>query len=128
MGNLCGKQSKDDNFAGPGRTLGAAPPPSTNAKASVPARVANPEGGASAKPKVTGPGRTVGGGSQIGEDARAAAAAAAERRNNKTAEGDLAKKLEAQKKKTQNQTLQEAAQENRLHREVDAKKPVQDYR
>jgi hypothetical protein len=79
MGNLCGKQSKDDNFQGAGRTLGAAPTPAT--KASVPARIAN-EG---TKAKISGPGRTVGvGGSGQGtEDARSAAAAAAEVRRKK---------------------------------------------
>lgn len=74
MGNLCGKSSKDENFQGAGRTLGSAPAPAT--KASIPAGVANE----AAKPKVTGPGRTVGGSSSSGgaSDPRAAAAAAAE--------------------------------------------------
>ncbi|PSN73135.1 hypothetical protein BS50DRAFT_672092 [Corynespora cassiicola Philippines] len=116
MGNLCGKQSKDDNFQGPGRTLGSAPAPAT--KASVPARVA--EGGSGKKPKVSGPGRTVGGGEPSGDDARSAAAAAAEARNTKAPTGDLAKKLDAQKRQTQTQTLQQAAAENRAQREADA--------
>lgn len=85
MGNLCGKQSKDDNFQGAGRTLGAAPTPAT--KASVPARIANDSSGApKPKPKVSGPGRTVGGASGTGEgsgDPKAAAAAAAEVRTRK---------------------------------------------
>lgn len=81
MGNLCGKSSKDENFHGPGRTLGSAPAPAT--KASVPARVANEGPATSSKPKVTGPGRTVGGASanDTANDPRAAAAAAAEVRS-----------------------------------------------
>ncbi|KAL5393468.1 hypothetical protein DPSP01_000287 [Paraphaeosphaeria sporulosa] len=118
MGNLCGKSSKDDNFQGAGRTLNAAPAPAT--KASIPA---------SAKPKVTGPGRTVGGpgGSDGANDPRAAAAAAAEARANKPVTGDLAKKLEEQKKQTRNQTLQQAADENRLQREADAATETRNY-
>jgi hypothetical protein len=83
MGNLCGKSSKEDNFHGAGRTLESAPAPAT--KASIPARVAN-AGGSSAKPKVTGPGRTVGGagGSDGADDPRTAAAAAAEVRSAKS--------------------------------------------
>ena len=68
MGNLCGKQSRD-NFEGQGRTLGSAPAPAT--KASVPNNVAP------AKPKVGGPARTLGD-SNREDDPKAAAAAAAE--------------------------------------------------
>ncbi|KAF2264468.1 hypothetical protein CC78DRAFT_580249 [Lojkania enalia] len=130
MGNLCGKQSAD-NFAGPGRTLGSAPPPSSNAKAAVPARVANNTGISSptpkSKPKVGGPGRTTGGGA-ADNDPRSAAAAAAEARAQKTAgTGDLGKKLEAQKKQTRNQTLQEAARESRQQREADAATEARNY-
>ena len=71
MGNLCGKQSKD-NFDGQGRTLGSAPAPAT--KASVPSNVAAP------KPKVGGPARTLGEGNRV-DDPKAAAAAAAEVRS-----------------------------------------------
>jgi len=35
------------------------------------------------------------------------------------AKGDLAKKLEAQKRQTRNQTLQAAARENRMARDAD---------
>ncbi|KAH7114195.1 hypothetical protein B0J11DRAFT_584629 [Dendryphion nanum] len=129
MGNLCGKQSKD-SFDGPGRVLGAAPTPSNNAKASVPKQ---------AKPKVGGPPRTLGGESSTGGDARSAAAAAAEfarqandnngldARASKTATGDLAKKLEAQKKQTHNQTLQQVAQENLAQRQADAATEARNY-
>jgi hypothetical protein len=68
MGNLCGKQSKD-NFEGQGRTLGSAPAPVT--RASIPNNVATP------RPKVGGPPRTLGE-SNRGDDPKAAAAAAAE--------------------------------------------------
>jgi len=79
MGNLCGKQSKD-NFEGQGRTLGSAPAPAT--KASVPNNVAP------AKPKVGGPARTLGD-SNREDDPKAAAAAAAEVRTcNLTADDD----------------------------------------
>ncbi|KAH9865596.1 hypothetical protein J1614_009181 [Plenodomus biglobosus] len=69
MGNLCGKESKSDNFDGQGRTLGSAPAPAT--KASVPSNVAQ------SKPKVGGPPRTLGEGNSR-DDPKAAAAAAAE--------------------------------------------------
>ncbi|KAJ4301873.1 hypothetical protein N0V90_003969 [Kalmusia sp. IMI 367209] len=143
MGNLCGKESKDENFQGPGRTLGSAPAPAT--KASAPARIAN-DSSSRATPKVTGPGRTVGGagGSDGANDPRAAAAAAAEVRNlkldagrktvvkpmaraNKPVTGDLARKLEEQKKQTRNQTLQQAAYENRAQRDADAAAEARNY-
>ncbi|KAF2869765.1 hypothetical protein BDV95DRAFT_620323 [Massariosphaeria phaeospora] len=142
MGNLCGKESQD-NFQGPGRTVGAAPAPAT--KATVPARIA------ATTPKATGPGRAVGGGSGIGggDNARSAAAAAAEVRSSpkspvsverravkpmvttarasKAPTGDLAKKLETQKKQTQSQTLQQAASENRAQRDADAATEARHY-
>jgi hypothetical protein len=72
MGNLCGKESKD-NFDGQGRTLGSAPAPAT--KASVPSNVAN-----APKRTVGGPPRTLGE-SNAANDPKAAAAAAAEVRS-----------------------------------------------
>jgi len=74
MGSFCGKQSKDDNFQGTGRTLDSAPPQPT--RASVPARTAN-------QPKATSPGRTLGRvqDSSSAGDPRAATAAAAEVRS-----------------------------------------------
>jgi hypothetical protein len=71
MGNLCGKESKD-NFEGQGRTLGSAPAPAT--RAPVPKNVTAP------KPKVGGPPRTLGE-SNRENDPKAAAAAAAEVRS-----------------------------------------------
>ena len=81
MGNCCGSQS-DDNFQGAGRTVGA-PSPQSNAKASVPPRIANTDGPSATKPKakVGGPGRTLGSAGGGENDARAAAAAAAEVRS-----------------------------------------------
>ncbi|KAH7388877.1 hypothetical protein BKA66DRAFT_415081 [Pyrenochaeta sp. MPI-SDFR-AT-0127] len=117
MGNLCGKQSKD-NFEGQGRTLGSAPAPAT--KASIPSSVAAP------KPKVGGPARKLGEGNS-GNDPKAAAAAAAEARANKSSPGDLQKKLDAQKRQTNNQTLQQAAEENRLAREADQATETRNY-
>lgn len=166
MGNLCGKQSKD-NFDGPGRTLGSAPAPTT--RASVPNNAAAP------KPKVGGPPRTLGD-SNKQDDPKAAAAAAAEvrynishakirasivanagivlamgkpclptntalyppnsqtqmlthaqARANKSTTGDLQKKLDAQKRQTNNQTLQQAANENRLAREADQATETRNY-
>ncbi|USP74494.1 uncharacterized protein yc1106_01768 [Curvularia clavata] len=115
MGNLCGKQSKD-NFEGQGRTLGSAPEPAT--RASVPSNAA--------KPKVGGPPRTLGD-SNRESDPKAAAAAAAEARANKSSSGDLQKKLDAQKRQTNNQTLQQAANENRLAREADQATETRNY-
>jgi hypothetical protein len=70
MGNLCGKESKD-NFEGQGRTLGSAPAPVT--KASVPSNV-------TPKRTVGGPPRTLGEGNAV-NDPKSAAAAAAEVRS-----------------------------------------------
>ncbi|KAH7085997.1 hypothetical protein BKA63DRAFT_432632 [Paraphoma chrysanthemicola] len=116
MGNLCGKESKD-NFEGQGRTLGSAPAPVT--KASVPSNV-------TPKRTVGGPPRTLGEGNAV-NDPKSAAAAAAEARNSKAATGDLAKKLEAQKRQTNTQTLQQAANENRLAREADQATETRNY-
>ncbi|CAA9958657.1 hypothetical protein CFE70_002174 [Pyrenophora teres f. teres 0-1] len=116
MGNLCGKQSKD-NFEGQGRTLGSAPEPAT--RASIPSNV-------TAKPKVGGPPRTLGD-SNRADDPKAAAAAAAEARANKPTSGDLQKRLDAQKRQTNNQTLQQAADENRRAREADQATETRNY-
>lgn len=74
MGCFSSKEAPKDNFQGPGRVLGSAPPPSNSARASVPAR-AGITGDSAAK--TTNPGRTTGGAS-TGNDPRSAAAAAAE--------------------------------------------------
>lgn len=77
MGALCGKESKDDNFAGPGRRLDS--PPAERATAPLPSN----------KRVVGGPPRTLGGpspasgsggggGASAADDARRRAADAAE--------------------------------------------------
>lgn len=65
MGALCGKESKDDNFAGAGRTIGAAPAQQPSTKP-LPAKVVV--------------GRTLGegGSGSASEDPREAARKAAE--------------------------------------------------
>ncbi|KAL1599671.1 hypothetical protein SLS60_007474 [Paraconiothyrium brasiliense] len=113
MGNLCGKSSKEDNFQGAGRTLASAPTPAT--KASIPASAVN-AGGPSAKPKVTGPGHTC----KAEERGEADDRHGLDARANKPVTGDLAKRLNEQKKQTNNQTLQQAAYENRAQRDADA--------
>ncbi|OJD38801.1 uncharacterized protein BKCO1_4000102 [Diplodia corticola] len=108
MGNLCGKESKSDNFAGPGRTLGAAPAPSDNARASIPAAKK------SAPPQ--GPGRTLGAGPEAGgdNDPRSAAARAAETR----AANNQAKTTKNQKL-TNRAALEEASYAERRQRDAD---------
>lgn len=72
MGNLCSKSGDDprkDNFAGPGRVLGSAPPRPENARATIPPQ----------QPSYGTTGQTLGGGRGEGtNDAKAAAARAAE--------------------------------------------------
>ncbi|KAI9656786.1 MAG: hypothetical protein M1821_003425 [Bathelium mastoideum] len=114
MGNCFGKQSSsadDDNFAGAGRTIGAAPQPQgpdANARGTIPARISQ--------------GRTLGGGDAVDEeDPRTAAARAAEERASKAqGKGALGKKLDAQRQQTRTNTLEQASRENRLARDADA--------
>lgn len=69
MGALCGKESKDDHFAGAGRTLGAAPP-QQRSTAPIPANK---------RVVIGGPARTLGeGASSASDDPREAARKAAE--------------------------------------------------
>ncbi|KAF4306889.1 hypothetical protein SLS57_011423 [Botryosphaeria dothidea] len=105
MGNLCGKESKGDNFAGPGRTLGAAPPPSDNARASIPATKKSP---------LQGNGRTLGGPGGSDNDPRSAAAKAAEER----AASNQAKTTKNQKL-TNRAALEEASYAERRARDAD---------
>lgn len=73
MGNCFGKQSdSSDSFKSPGRTLGTAPAPNDNARASVPPKISSQS-----------PGRTLGSAPQgAAEDSpKAAAARAAEVRD-----------------------------------------------
>ncbi|KAI9670577.1 MAG: hypothetical protein M1831_005797 [Alyxoria varia] len=130
MGNLCSRSSerKDDNFAGPGRTLGSAPPPPQN-RATVPARMGNSQ--STSKNHDHGAGRTLGGGggssdaqgrAEIDPNMRSAAAEAAQGRANKAnqSRGKLGDNLAAQKKQTQNQLLAASSREERGARDADA--------
>ncbi|KAJ9668640.1 hypothetical protein H2201_001282 [Coniosporium apollinis] len=123
MGNLCSREGSSSNFKGDGRTLDAPrpvqpTPPSARATSSAP-----PTSSSTSSPKtarITGPGRTLGASSDAGQDPKEAARRAAEARMQQNqAKGDLAKKLEAQKRQTRNQTLQAAARENRMARDAD---------
>jgi hypothetical protein len=69
------------------------------------------------------------GGDGAGDDPRSAAARAAEERAKKanSGSGDLAKKLDAQKKQTRTQTLEQAAYENRAARDADAALEARNY-
>lgn len=72
MGNICGKESKTDNFSQPGRVVGSAPAPAPKT-APVPKKVGGP-------PRTLG-GRgnsTEGGSTENATDARRRAAEAAE--------------------------------------------------
>ncbi|KAG0125317.1 hypothetical protein HOY82DRAFT_616740 [Tuber indicum] len=111
MGNLCGKES--GSSLPNGRVLGSGAPP-TAAASRIPLT--------SKKPKIaSGPGRTLGGGggseaesaeagAAAGEqlDPRTAAALAAEERSKKRAgTGKLGSELDKQRRKTQNQHIQD---------------------
>ncbi|KAI9738688.1 MAG: hypothetical protein M1834_008193 [Cirrosporium novae-zelandiae] len=122
MGNLCGKPSSD-NFDAPGRPLGTSAPPSdSNPRASLPAKIISPS-------KISGQGRPIGGGGNqsTNEDPRKAAAKAAEERAAKAGKvtGPLGSKLAGQKKQTMGATLNQAAAEERAHR--DAQNPAQQW-
>ncbi|KZF26399.1 hypothetical protein L228DRAFT_279606 [Xylona heveae TC161] len=109
MGNCCGKESKSsDPFEQPGRTLGSAPPPSANQRASVPARA-------------NVPGRTLGG-ANPNQDPREAAAKAAQDRaaaTNKPKTGKLGQQLDEQRRQTRATTLKAESEENRRARDAD---------
>ncbi|KAF2084460.1 hypothetical protein K490DRAFT_68768 [Saccharata proteae CBS 121410] len=120
MGNICGKSSHDDNFSSPGRTLASAPPPpSNNARASVPSNAHQPP---SQRSPLLGNGRTLGSGEGQTESPREAAAKAAEERikaqNAKT--GKI-------KKPSGRAALEEASYENRRAREADAMADARAY-
>ena len=133
MGNICSKSAnKDDNFSTPGRVLGAAPQP-----ARVPAQP-------NQKLTSSTPGRALGSAGSDGasspNDARSAAARAAQvsrevamatdmrgadvRQERAAAAnkagGKLSTSLAAQKKQTQNQTLNAGSEQERLLRSADA--------
>ncbi|KAF8445550.1 hypothetical protein BGX38DRAFT_677513 [Terfezia claveryi] len=117
MGNICGKASDPDTPSA-GRRLGSGPTTTgasstyggaLNQNPTAPIPTAHKK--SSSKPKVTGPGRTVGesvssGGEDSVRDAREAAARAAE--------GALSSKLDVQKRQTRNQQIQELSQQKKI--------------
>jgi len=72
MGGLCSKESKQNNFVGPGRVLGSAPPREANPRAPLPSGAA--AGGR--RPVQHGPGRTLGSATESRSPGAAAAQAA----------------------------------------------------
>ncbi|EON61351.1 hypothetical protein W97_00565 [Coniosporium apollinis CBS 100218] len=124
MGNLCSREGSS-NFKGEPHTLDAprpvqATPPNARATSSAAPASTGSTGSSPKIARVTGPGRTLGASSDAGQDPKEAAHRAAEARMQQNqAKGDLAKKLEAQKRQTRNQTLQAAARENRMARDAD---------
>ncbi|KAL3427780.1 hypothetical protein PVAG01_01289 [Phlyctema vagabunda] len=134
MGNLCGKQSNDDPFAQPGRTIASA-----GASTNINNNSGNSNSNANSKPtaplprKVGGPARTLGGAGAGGagggggtaaerEDARKKAAEAAEARAKEAnrPKGKLGERLAEQKKQSRNDTLGDLSRDERRQREVDS--------
>ncbi|KAK4673640.1 hypothetical protein QC763_113355 [Podospora pseudopauciseta] len=122
MGNLCGKPSSDA-FSSPGRRLDSAPPPGKPSSASVPQSVSAAKT-SKAPPKVGGPSRTLGGGgdpSSSQDDARRKAAEAAEARLQQSKKGGkLQAQLDKDKAKTRVDTLKDASEIERRHRDADS--------
>ncbi|KAK4192696.1 hypothetical protein QBC35DRAFT_199868 [Podospora australis] len=121
MGNLCGKES--DPFSEPGRRLdSASAPPRQPTTASVPSQRQQKQ----QTPKVGGPPRTLGGGggsspsSSSQDDARKKAAEAAEARlQNSKKGGKLKAQLDKERGKTRVDTLKDASETERRHRDAD---------
>ncbi|CAF9922864.1 hypothetical protein IMSHALPRED_005774 [Imshaugia aleurites] len=108
MGNLCGKPSKEnDPFSQPGRTVGSAPPPQSNSRASV--------------PKIDSQGQKLGSSSgRATNDARSAAARAAEERAKANQpKGKLGRDLAKERAQTRTGTLENISQDERKRREAD---------
>ncbi|KAF8418051.1 hypothetical protein EV426DRAFT_577797 [Tirmania nivea] len=124
MGNICSKAS-DPDASSAGRRLGSGPTiagatgtygGALNQNPTAPIPTAHKK--SSSKPKVTGPGRTLGESVTSGgeDDARGAAARAAEAREQAAkaaGKGALGIKLEAQKRQTRNQQIQELSQQKK---------------
>ncbi|CAN8098942.1 unnamed protein product [Discula destructiva] len=117
MGALCGKQSKDDNFAGAGRTLSAAP--AQPASSSVPAN----------KRVIGGPARTLGQGPPSSEDPREAARKAAEERDRaaKAKAGKLGQQLRQQKGMTDNEVNKKANEDEAQRRLIERNAEALNY-
>ncbi|MCJ1406971.1 hypothetical protein MMC19_001041 [Ptychographa xylographoides] len=111
MGNCFGKEEKSSGaFTTPGRTIGDAP--------------ASPALRATVPPKLSGPGRSLGGGTVAvdASDARSAAARAAEERAARANQprGKLGQALATQKQQTRTGTLGNVSQNERRARDADA--------
>ncbi|KUJ20614.1 uncharacterized protein LY89DRAFT_448436 [Mollisia scopiformis] len=122
MGNLCGKESKD-NFSQPGRTLSSAPPQNQKPISSLPKKVGGPPrtlGSASTAPEAGG---------SAAEDARRKAAEAAEARANAAnkPKGKLGSQLAEQKKQTRTDTLDAASRDELRMRDADAGQEARVY-
>ncbi|MCJ1403288.1 hypothetical protein MMC11_006511 [Xylographa trunciseda] len=116
MGNCFGKASSNpDNFATPGRVVGNAPPQPAP-------RVA--------VPKISGQGRSLGGGQASDTiDARAAAAKAAEERAARANQpkGKLGQALAKKKQQTRVGTLGEASRDELRMRDADEAAEARNY-
>ncbi|MCJ1475603.1 hypothetical protein MMC13_004266 [Lambiella insularis] len=116
MGNCFGKESSTDNFTTPGRTVGSAPPPALP-RASV--------------PKISGQGRSLGGGLATSDnpDARSAAARAAEDRAARANQpkGKLGQVLAKERQQTRTGMLGEASREERRMRDADEAAEARNY-
>ncbi|KAJ4408623.1 hypothetical protein N0V82_009670 [Gnomoniopsis sp. IMI 355080] len=119
MGALCGKLSKDDNFAGQGRTLDSAPVQAPTAPLPANKRVV-----------VGGPGRTLGeASSSAGDDPRAAARKAAEQREQaaKAKAGKLGQQLRQQKGMTDNEVNKKANEDEAQRRLIEQRAETLNY-
>ncbi|MCJ1380491.1 hypothetical protein MMC17_003596 [Xylographa soralifera] len=116
MGNCFGKESlHSDNFATPGRVVGSAPPqPAPRA----------------AVPKISGQGRSLGGGQASDTtDARAAAAKAAEERAARASQpkGKLGQALAKEKQQTRIGTLGEVSRDEQRRKDADGVAEARNY-
>ncbi|KAK8156219.1 hypothetical protein IWX90DRAFT_229907 [Phyllosticta citrichinensis] len=114
MGNCCGKESP--NFAGPGRTLGSAPPTARSDATTLPPARPHNYGATQSKPATQGQGRTLGtAGAADANDPRSAAAKAAEARV-----AAANSKVPKSQRQTNRATLEEASYTERRQRDADA--------
>jgi len=74
MGGSCSKESKNNNFVGPGRVLGSAPPRDANPRAPLPSKTV--QGGAGGIEAQQGPGKSLGSRRDPNSPGAAAASAA----------------------------------------------------
>ncbi|MCJ1287122.1 hypothetical protein MMC26_006470 [Xylographa opegraphella] len=117
MGNCFGKESlSSENFTTPGRAVGGAAVPEPAPRAAV--------------PKISGQGRSLGGGYAPDTiDARAAAARAAEDRAARASQpkGKLGQALAREKQQTRVGTLSEASRDERRRKDADEAAEARNY-